>query len=198
MSQPQIAELFASNSVVFLLGLGNDFHSVMNAFLRVESKPARARLVGVMCAYKTAPSLQHGGYRRSQVIELTDVSPLSQGLPGPARKIWQDAYRSGPFDPAVRDQAFSFDAGICLAGAMQDILSRRSTEPRMTYEDAIAHAASSLMNTKVDGASGKVAFRGEGNARGQNVGSALQLVRMDDQGHWNPISIEQILEPPKP
>jgi len=198
VGQPQIAELFASDAVVFLFGLGNDFHAVMDAFLQTESKPAHARLVGVMCAYKTTPSLLQGRYRRSQIIELTDVSPMSQGLTGRAREIWQNAYRSGPFDPTLRDQAFSFDAGICLAAAMQDVLRRRSSEPGMTYEDVVAHVASWLMSTTVDGASGKIAFRGEGNSRGQNAGSALQLVRMDAQGHWTSISIEQILEPPRP
>lgn len=197
-SRPQIAELFASDAVVFLLGLGNDFHSVMDAFLQAESKPARARLVGVMCAYKTAPSLLRGRYRRSQILELTDVSPMSQGLTGRAREIWQSAYDSGPFDPALRDQAFSFDAGICLAAATENVLRRRRSDPGMTYESAIAHVASWLMSTTVDGASGKIAFRGEGNSRGQNAGSALQLVRMDAQGRWTPVAIEQILEPPRP
>ena len=196
--QPEIAELFAGDAVIFLFGLGNDFHSVMDAFLRLESKPARARLIGVMCAYKTSPSLLQGGYRRSQIIELTDVSPMSQGLTERARETWQNAYRSGPFDPALRDQAFSFDAGICLAAAMQDVLRRRNTNPGMTYEDALAQVASWLMNTTVDGASGRIAFRAEANSRGQNAGSALQLVRMDAQGRWTPITIEQILEPPKP
>jgi ABC-type branched-subunit amino acid transport system substrate-binding protein len=198
VNQPQIAELFASDAVIFLLGLGNDFHSVMDAFLQAESRPARARLVGVMCAYKTAPSLLRGHYRRSQILELTDVSPMSQGLTGRAREIWQNAYRSGPFDPRLRDQAFSFDAGICLVTAMQDVLRRRTSEPDMTYEDTIAHVASWLMSTALDGASGKIAFRDAGNSRGQNVGSALQLVRMDAEGRWAPVSIEQILEPPSP
>jgi hypothetical protein len=195
VSQPQIMKLFASDAVVFLFGIGNDFHAVMDAFLRNESRPTRVRLTGIMCAYRTAPSLLGGGYRRSQVIELTDMSPQSPDQSGNALQVFQSAYGSGQFDPAVRDQAFSFDAGLCLAEAMRHVLDVRRSKPGMTYEDAIRDAASHLMNTSMEGVSGRVEFRRKGTARGQNYGSALQLARMDDQGHWRPITIEQILDP---
>lgn len=76
-------------------------------------------------------------------------------------------------NPAHRDEAFAFDAGLCLSKAWKTVKDARAKDTQLGYHAALSTFAEAVQNLKLRGASGAVVFEKEPfpNGGSQNLGT---------------------------
>jgi len=183
-----IADLLRSESVVFFMGLGNDFADFLDSSLRSNAPDVRAKVVGIMCAYRIGSSLRKGDYLTENVYELTDMSPMPAASPSDPGDRFKNAYPSDAFDPSLRDQAFSFDAGQALAWS----IAAATASGGMDYEGALDALAAHLSEHAFNGVSGMVALDKMTSGVHQNLSTPLRLARIGRDGKWEVASLSAL------
>lgn len=193
---------FGKEQVIFLLGLGHDYKTLVNEFY-AASNPAtgpRANLVGVMAAYALDDLFTSHRYLFSHLFEITDVElgTNPQGMDTPDSFLaFLKHFKLQRMNPAHRDEAFAFDAGLSLATAWKAVKDAHALDARMSYGTALSTFAGAVQNLRLRGASGPVAFRKESLGNGyQNlgtVGTQLTLCSYRPElGDWKEVPPESL------
>jgi hypothetical protein len=158
---------FSKKGVVLLLGIGSQYKTIADRFYRLdkEDNSSRAQFGSWMTAY--AISRDVAKYRTDRIFEITDLDIQSTDVPAKDAPIFERAF--GAVTPALRDQAFSFDAGLCIRvaynTARQRLLSGAPgvhAYPRI--DDAFLNEfVDELRKNKVAGVTGEIDLNKAGN-----------------------------------
>ena len=181
-------------AVVFFLGVGSDLEPLLNASFRKASLfPARAKIVGIMNAYKLADlyRTEQNPIRSDLIFEITDFDFILPINP-PAEVVAFEQIILGPkpLTPVLRDQAYSYDEATLLSDAIASAAKARS------YNHGLSLMNKFLYNYSGRGVTGSIVLSG-GKASssavpvraGQNVGSTMRLVvYQQDSGTWSTVS----------
>jgi len=164
--------------IIFLLGIGDDFSSVVSQCY--ASGNSIAKLLGFMNAYAINPSNKTSQSSLANVFEITDLdlSRIEGGDRPPATSHFEDKF--GPLTPAVRDQAFSYDVGTILLGALDNLHKATSANPTLKYRDALTIMTNAIERTDLNGMTGHIQFdTKQQGTHLQNVLTKLALTRYD-------------------
>lgn len=196
---PENTRLLQGPNLVLLLGIGLDYLPMMDAYFKGMSS-GESKLLGLMNAYASDAKLRTGEYAAARLIELTDIE--AKGLNDAADPELADHFvrRFGETSPRLRDQAFSYDAGVIIHDALQASLSslKRTGElfkPDQEFREAFLLA---LEETNRRGLSGWIRFESSGSSKGQNIGSGhgkqLRYTVYDSEsGEWRSLSRNELL-----
>jgi hypothetical protein len=177
---------FSSSDVLFYFGTGSRYIDIAKARM---NDVTRCFFVGLMNAWAfDGVNVKSGILPR--MLDLEDIQVLSAARPRNAAQRNFES-RFGVIGPVVRDELFSFDAGLCLSRAWED--ATHSKQEESTYGDCLVLIRKYLeRRSGHDCVSGKVEFPEDG---GQNVhlqtsfvlsravpaGESLKWVTMDEE-----------------
>ena len=126
----------------------------------------------------------------SRVFEITDldIDYINDNL-GLIEVISEFGNRYGHVGPALRDQAYSFDAGLVLLSSMQS-LEDPITAPGSKYlkfkDKHYDQMAKCLRNKSVKGVTGEISF----NDRGYNKNNGLKYMVFDKHNNqWRKVNL---------
>ena len=111
-NQDQFDRAFQTKQIVLMFGLGSDFKRLADEFYGTSSSPL-AKFGGWMTGYSIDKTIDD--YQASRIFEITDINISPSDVPSSMLAVFQNEF--GALSPANRDQAFSFDAGLCLHDA---------------------------------------------------------------------------------
>jgi len=111
-NQDQFDRAFQTKQIVLMLGLGSDFKKLADEFYGTSCSPL-AKFGGWMTGYSIDKTIDE--YQASRIFEITDLNISPSDVPSSMLAVFQNEF--GALSPANRDQAFSFDAGLCLHDA---------------------------------------------------------------------------------
>jgi len=183
-----------SYPIMFFLGIGGDFRVLVSQCARDISP--RPKFLGFMNAYALEEERLSGAKVLDSVFEITDLDLARPGslsaTPESANRFVQ---RFGNVGPAVRDQAFSYDLGLVLAGALTAIRDARRNNPKLSYKGALEIMDSSIGKTNLIGVTGRLRFGpAPENTHMQNRATDLNLMSVDLRtNRWAPTGPEALL-----
>lgn len=147
--------------LVMLLGLGADYAKLVRAFYKQSDPPRRAMLGGWMSGYEVDGTFRNGSYQWDRLFEITDLGLRPRGSEQETRFL----QRFHSISPAVRDQAFSFDAGRLVSATFQRLHTERGN-PASIDKAFSGELARRLRAFQGHGVTGPIRF----DEQGQNVG----------------------------
>jgi hypothetical protein len=108
--------------VILLLGLGDAYRQIADEFFvkKGDGPAPRALLGGWMNAYAMEQPFREQSYFFENLFEITDFD-FEPGGPLPRAKQFTEAF--GLLSPALRDEAYSFDAGLCLSESYRALVA---------------------------------------------------------------------------
>jgi hypothetical protein len=159
----------ARPQLIMLLGVGSDYRAFVEAFYQARHHRRASIIGGWMNAYDAEPAYRQGGpYQWDRMFEITDVS--IDGTPDNA-ETRRFANEFSAVSPALRDQAFSFDAGTVVAQAVEQAAGGPDRLSSLHVNAAfLRRLTRTIAKDRVYGVTGPIRF----NAVGQNLGSAEQ------------------------
>lgn len=171
----EIATHIKRPGIVLTLGLGADFEKLVKKFYNSRAQKPASKIGGWMNAYmltKSAPN----GLHFDQIFEITDFNFSSSGPPPSIEGEFTRAF--GAPSPALRDQAFSFDAAYCIYSAYQSTkatlnIGNSNLYPRID-ELFVRVFKRELIGVLHRGITGDIRFNTED---GQNIGGRLEYVQ---------------------
>jgi hypothetical protein len=178
---------------VFYLGTGARYHELANAHLAGDQ---RVVFAGLMNAW-AFPGIHPSAFPK--LVDLEDFTAHQLGVPESTEQH-RFKCKFGDITPQVRDQAFSYDAGICVRNAWRDALANRQPGD-YDYNSCLRLMQSALERSDGhDGITGYIHFPSGG---GQNTGLSRHYVLhasnpAGDKIIWSPIMLEDILKKMKP
>jgi hypothetical protein len=174
---------------VFYLGTGGRYSELAKTHLQ-SNRPVL--FAGLMNAWAYA-SLDKSIY--SLLIDLEDIGTHEEGKPY-SHEQRDFVTRFSAIGPDTRDQAFSYDAGICIKNAWQDAQKNRLSDGR-GYDACLRAMQQGLERTAGhDGVTGHITFPEGG---GQNAGLVTSFVlhtpRLRETGEisWSRLSETEIV-----
>lgn len=191
------ADRFLSRrQIVMLLGVGSDYTALIDGYYRAH-QPARVSLLGGwMNAYNTEPAYRTNTYQWDRMFEVTDIHFHTAIERDAARRFVREF---GTITPALRDQAFSFDAGTAIAHSFLETTRESGAERLQTTPAYLSDFSRLFGQRRSHGVTGEIHF----NAFGQNVGdseSGLMTYAQFDGARWRvldgPIGVLSLLLPP--
>jgi hypothetical protein len=177
--------------VVFFLGVGIDMEPLLKlAYSEAGPLKARAKLVGVMNAYKLAALYgdDEAKIKSHLIYEVTDFDFIFPFNPPPEVAAFQQTFsNSQALTPVLRDQAYSYDEAALLSEAVRAV-----SHDATSYTDGLSRVDAFLHNYTGRGVTGNIAIKQDRGSsaspvpRGQNVGSMLLrlAVYRQDRGEW--------------
>lgn len=191
-----IESLAQSGAVILLLGLGHHYRSIADAVYRTDEKApgARSPLVSWMVAYSIdAPFREDGNYHNELLYEITDLNIIDAGPKPELYRKFQTEF--GAPTPAVRDQAFSFDAGYCLLEAYHSVVERSFPRRPGYYpkldENALRRVVETLRSELYRGITGDIRF----GQSGQNNDGRMIYAQFNSRiNAWEAVSHQEITE----
>ena len=184
-------EFLDRRQLLMLLGAGKDYTTLVQSYYRSNQKSRRTVVGGWMNAYNTESVYVRDNYQWSQMFEVTDIDFSVRNDPP---RIGRFRREFGPITPALRDQAFSFDAGSVVGDTLLQMFDRPSDFNKLKTDAAfLARYSSALSQQRYLGVTGRIRF----DARGQNVGGStaglMVYAQYSANGGWRPLSAGAIL-----
>ena len=157
------------NNIVIMFGLGKHYDEVARQFYK-KDKLSRAKMVGWMNSYKTDSTFRNGIYLFNLLIEITDLDLDAYGsLIARQRRDIIDTFINiyGDISPPLRDQAFSYDAGLAINASLEllnlTFLQPSSKKKYLELDNTmLKQYADRLGQLEIMGVTGKINFRDEG------------------------------------
>lgn len=191
--------LFGARRVIVVLGLGSDYRAVMDAFYKAEDPQRQALLGGWMNAYDAEPSMAARRFQYDRLFEITDLSPA--GAPDKRAEFEREF---GASSPAMRDQAFAFDAGDLIAHAFEATLAdlNRKADTLKADDAFLKRLASHVRADEFSGVTGVMRFapNGQNLGGGAEGGQLMQIaVYAGPDNGWRYLpDARALLQPPQP
>jgi hypothetical protein len=150
--------------LIMLLGVGSDYRAVVEQFYRAYHPQRHAVLGGWMNAYDAEPSYMTDVYQWAAMFEVTDIH-LNSEQNDETRRQFESEFAAP--SPALRDQAFSFDAAGLIAATFLETMHDRPLSDLQVNEAFLTRFAAALAARRQYGVTGEIVFA----ENGQNAGS---------------------------
>ena len=186
----------SKKGVVLLLGIGSQYKAIADQFYRMDQPgdSVQAQFGSWMTAYAINDS--ETKYRTDRIFEITDVDVQNTDVPATSFAIFERAF--GTVSPALRDQAFSFDAGLCILRAFQFVKTigrpdAPSVHDHPLIDEAFAQRfANRLRTQQVLGVTGEIHLDKGGYA--ENT-TRMTYCRYDQASkRWIPVNYLEIVK----
>lgn len=182
--------------VVLMLGLGTHFKAIADRYYRSSQSlvKAQAQFGSWMIGYAIGEKIHD--YQADRVFEITDLDFSRTDVPSEASTHFHSVF--GEVSPALRDQAFSFDAGICIIEAYRGALKQAFREPLEQYSYPLADQTflkileNKIRKQRIHGVTGEIELDHVGRAE---TSSRLFYCRFDSaDARWEPVKYRDILK----
>jgi hypothetical protein len=177
-------DFFNEVDLMFYLGVGNDYRNIVNAFYKNDATStldSRPILFSWMHAHTLEPMFETGGYYFDEIVEITDLFISKDDLVGESQNVFLNKFKK--FGPAMRDQAFSFDAAAILCSSYNQ-LTNSIQIPQGQYIKFDVTANKRLRDIieskQMTGVSGLLAF----GIDGENPKTRLTYLNFDKSIGW--------------
>jgi len=178
---------FNEVDLMFYLGVGNDYRNIVNAFYKdggASTLGSRPILFSWMHAHTLEPLFETGDYYFDEIVEITDLFISKDDLVGESQNVFMNKFKK--FGPAMRDQAFSFDAAAILCSSYNELTSSIQI-PQGQYikfdEVANKRLRDIIESKQMTGVSGVLAF----GIDGENPKTRLTYLNFDKSVGWKEI-----------
>lgn len=180
-------KLVDTPKLLLVLGMGYHIRAVADRHFRVASSEKSKQLpilAGWMAAY--AYDGIRDDVRTDRIIELTDLDLSVDSSVANASGLFKSQF--GELTPALRDTAFSFDAGVVCVEAFQQLCQKLNySDEACPWVDEVFLSAfvQQLRETQLIGVTGPIAFDGP---LGENKARQLQAMRYSrNEARWTAI-----------
>jgi len=200
----QLDRLTAQPRIIMLLGTGGDYMAVADAFYKAGEPPRAAMLGGWMNAYDAHSKFSSAPYQWNRLFEITDVDIEPSRPRSPDDAHFASLF--GELSPAVRDQAFSYDAGIIVADAFRAVRAERrlTGKPVRADGDYLRRMVDRIRRSDRIGVTGPIRFDPKlgQNVAGRGTQSGLMTyAAFDGGGRWSRLGgpgevVKRALAPP--
>lgn len=179
------------NAVIVFLGISQDLKRFIGQYYK-RTDTTQARLISLLSAHMLPKLLQAKAYKSELIFDLTDLDVDNENEIDSKLLPYYQFYTSkwGQIKPTHRDQAFSFDIGLLLDGALDTFLTADS------YQDGLENFTKALTTSQRIGITGRIGFEqvGEGMEHAwQNKQSQLDMLNYNpsntDINQWQPANI---------
>ena len=178
---------FEGVDLLFYLGVGNDYRDIVREFYSIpDSKKLKRRplLISWMHAHSLEPLFASGDFFFEDLVEITDLYISADDIKSNSHSIFQSKFQK--ISPAMRDQAFSFDAAAIICDAYSKLITMHSI-PAGHYInfDSAANAklASLIESVQIQGVSGDIGFGPDG----ENPRTKLSYLRYKKSHGWQEV-----------
>ncbi|MEM9060209.1 MAG: TIR domain-containing protein [Pseudomonadota bacterium] len=154
--------LFDQPRLVFVLGLGGDYKTLITEYFKAEDPPRSALLASWMTGYAIDKPFAEERYQYRQIVDLSDVGAVSIST-----NLAPDVHRFlelfGEIRPSMRDIALTYDTGRVIVHAVR---AARNAEDINTISDLSEQVATVVRDRAFQGVFGTIAFEEDGQNRG--------------------------------
>lgn len=179
------AEAFlGDNRLVFVLGLGGDYASMIKEFYSADDPPRKAVLASWMTAYALDKPFVEEAYQYRQIVDLTDIGALSitTNLSPDVQRFIQ---RFGDIRPAMRDLALTYDTGRVIVHALREAKRR---DDLATMADLSNEMARVVQARGFQGVFGDIKFEQDGQNRGGGREVVYVMMYDPSQDVWREVT----------
>jgi hypothetical protein len=179
--------------VLFYLGVGNDYKNIVQAFYsKPDSNKLKQRplLLSWMHAHSLEPLFASADFFFEDLVEITDLYISQDDIKSSSHNIFLAKFQK--ISPAMRDQAFSFDAAAIICDAYSKLVSQHNIPAGQYIQfDRVANAklASLIESGQIHGVSGDIGFGPDG----ENPRTRLSYLRFNKKEGWLELKPNSIL-----